>query len=115
MTGLMKMRGLLTSFALVCLLQCAAAFVGQSAFLAPLCSKANALASANRAGSRQVSWRMGKQAAFGPFTPAVIAARSVLGEKKFNQIRGKVYTYQDVFHMKFFLPNLKHFYLLFCL
>ena len=33
---------------------------------------------------------MGKQAAFGPFTPAVIAARSVLGEKRFNQIRGKV-------------------------
>ncbi len=34
--------------------------------------------------------RMGKQAAFGPFTPAVIALRSVVGEKKFNQIRGKV-------------------------
>jgi hypothetical protein len=34
--------------------------------------------------------RMGKQAAFGPFTPAVIAVRSVVGEKKFNQIRGKV-------------------------
>jgi hypothetical protein len=33
---------------------------------------------------------MGKQAAFGPFTPVVVAARSVIGEKKFNQIRGKV-------------------------
>jgi hypothetical protein len=33
---------------------------------------------------------MGKQAAFGPFTPVVVAARSVLGEKRFNQIRGKV-------------------------
>lgn len=32
---------------------------------------------------------MGKQAAFGPFTPVVVAARSVLGEKRFNQIRGK--------------------------
>ena len=33
---------------------------------------------------------MGKQAAFGPFTPIVVLARSVVGEKQFNQIRGKV-------------------------
>jgi hypothetical protein len=32
---------------------------------------------------------MGKMAANGPFTPIVIAMRSVVGEKKFNQIRGK--------------------------
>mmetsp|Transcript_42925 Transcript_42925/g.83950 ORF Transcript_42925/g.83950 Transcript_42925/m.83950 type:complete len:152 (-) Transcript_42925:363-818(-) len=35
------------------------------------------------------SLHMGKQAAFGPFTPVVIGARSVVGEKRFNQIRGK--------------------------
>lgn len=33
---------------------------------------------------------MGKQAAFGPFTPIVVATRQVVGEKRFNQIRGKV-------------------------
>ena len=38
----------------------------------------------------QFSWRMGKQAANGPFTPVVIAFRAVVGEKRFNQIRGKV-------------------------
>lgn len=32
---------------------------------------------------------MAKVSAVGPFTPAVIALRSVVGEKKFNQIRGK--------------------------
>ena len=32
---------------------------------------------------------MGKMAANGPFTPIVIAMRTVVGEKKFNQIRGK--------------------------
>jgi len=32
---------------------------------------------------------MGKVSANGPFTPLVIALRSVVGEKKFNQIRGK--------------------------
>jgi hypothetical protein len=32
---------------------------------------------------------MGKMAANGPFTPVVIAMRAVVGEKKFNQIRGK--------------------------
>ena len=33
---------------------------------------------------------MGKQAANGPFTPAVVAVRAVVGEKQFNQLRGKV-------------------------
>ncbi|KAJ1491803.1 hypothetical protein T484DRAFT_1773569 [Baffinella frigidus] len=32
---------------------------------------------------------MGKQAAAGPFTPAVVVLRGAVGEKKFNQIRGK--------------------------
>ena len=31
----------------------------------------------------------GKVSAVGPFTPIVIATRSIVGEKKFNQIRGK--------------------------
>eukprot|EP00187_Rhodella_violacea_P006613 CAMPEP_0174893294 /NCGR_PEP_ID=MMETSP0167-20121228/8127_1 /TAXON_ID=38298 /ORGANISM="Rhodella maculata, Strain CCMP736" /LENGTH=120 /DNA_ID=CAMNT_0016132043 /DNA_START=63 /DNA_END=425 /DNA_ORIENTATION=+ len=34
-------------------------------------------------------WTMGKVAAFGPFSPVVIAARVVIGEKNFNQLRGK--------------------------
>jgi hypothetical protein len=96
MTGLTTMRGLLSaSLALVCLLQGTAAFVGQSAFLAQTCAKSNAFSSSSRSGSRQVSWRMGKQAAFGPFTPVVVAARSVIGEKKFNQIRGKVIVFHS--------------------
>ena len=33
---------------------------------------------------------MGKQAAAGPFTPAVVLLRGAVGEKQFNQIRGKV-------------------------
>lgn len=32
---------------------------------------------------------MKKSAKFGPFTPAVIATRFVLGEKRLNKIRGK--------------------------
>ncbi|EKX52924.1 hypothetical protein GUITHDRAFT_161110 [Guillardia theta CCMP2712] len=40
--------------------------------------------------TKRVGWSMmGKQAAFGPFSPIVILARSVVGEKQFNQIRGK--------------------------
>eukprot|EP00960_Hanusia_phi_P058947 764025-Hanusia_phi.AAC.1 len=35
--------------------------------------------------------KMGKQSAFGPFTPLVVATRAVVGEKRFNQIRGKVH------------------------
>mmetsp|Transcript_5393 Transcript_5393/g.11364 ORF Transcript_5393/g.11364 Transcript_5393/m.11364 type:complete len:119 (-) Transcript_5393:259-615(-) len=38
---------------------------------------------------RPVRWFMGKQASFGPFTPAVIATRLVIGEKRFNKLRGK--------------------------
>mmetsp|Transcript_4866 Transcript_4866/g.17670 ORF Transcript_4866/g.17670 Transcript_4866/m.17670 type:complete len:94 (-) Transcript_4866:138-419(-) len=36
--------------------------------------------------------KMGKQSAFGPFTPLVVATRAVVGEKQFNQIRGKAIT-----------------------
>lgn len=34
-------------------------------------------------------WTMGKNAKFGPFTPAVVATRLVIGEKNLNKIRGK--------------------------
>ena len=34
-------------------------------------------------------WSMGKNAKFGPFTPAVLAAKLILGEKQLNKIRGK--------------------------
>mmetsp|Transcript_13109 Transcript_13109/g.40371 ORF Transcript_13109/g.40371 Transcript_13109/m.40371 type:complete len:115 (+) Transcript_13109:169-513(+) len=34
-------------------------------------------------------WSMAKVAKFGPFTPVVVAARVVIGEKQFNRIRGK--------------------------
>jgi len=45
---------------------------------------------APKAQGRQIGWQMmGKQAAFGPFTPIVVATRGVVGEKRFNQIRGK--------------------------
>ena len=39
--------------------------------------------------SGALALNMGKVSANGPFTPLVIALRSVVGEKKFNQIRGK--------------------------
>ncbi len=32
---------------------------------------------------------MGKNARFGPFTPAVVAARLIVGEKQLNKIRGQ--------------------------
>lgn len=32
---------------------------------------------------------MGKKSKFGPFTPAVIATRVVIGEKRLNKLRGK--------------------------
>ena len=39
--------------------------------------------------SGALALNMGKVSANGPFTPLVVALRSVVGEKKFNQIRGK--------------------------
>lgn len=32
---------------------------------------------------------MGKMASAGPFTPAVIVVRNIVGEKEFNKLRGK--------------------------
>lgn len=34
-------------------------------------------------------WTMGKVSKFGPFTPAVIATRLVIGDKALNKLRGK--------------------------
>lgn len=34
-------------------------------------------------------WTMAKNAKFGPFTPAVLMAKIVLGEKGLNKLRGK--------------------------
>ena len=42
-----------------------------------------------RRATSQPKWTMGKQAKFGPFTPAVIATRIVIGEKRLNKLRGK--------------------------
>lgn len=34
-------------------------------------------------------WSMGKVAKFGPFTPAVVAAKLLIGDKNLNKLRGK--------------------------
>jgi len=44
-------------------------------------------ATCNRSGAAGIT--MGKQAKFGPFTPAVVAARLVVGDKSLNKLRGK--------------------------
>lgn len=41
----------------------------------------------NRSGAATIT--MGKQAKFGPFTPAVVAVRLVVGDKSLNKVRGK--------------------------
>lgn len=40
-------------------------------------------------------WTMGKVSKFGPFTPAVIATRFVIGDKRLNKIRGKGIAYHS--------------------
>lgn len=35
------------------------------------------------------NWTMGKVSKFGPFTPAVLVAKVILGDKRLNKIRGK--------------------------
>ena len=37
----------------------------------------------------QARWTMAKVSKFGPFTPAVIATKLVIGEKNLNRVRGK--------------------------
>lgn len=44
----------------------------------PICSRLNA-----------ATITMGKDAKFGPFTPAVVATRLIVGEKNLNKFRGK--------------------------
>lgn len=38
---------------------------------------------------QRAQWQMAKVAKFGPFTPAVIATKVVIGDKNLNKIRGK--------------------------
>lgn len=40
-------------------------------------------------------WTMARVSKFGPFTPAVIATRFVLGDKSLNKIRGKAIAYHS--------------------
>eukprot|EP00182_Erythrolobus_australicus_P001907 CAMPEP_0185832080 /NCGR_PEP_ID=MMETSP1353-20130828/1878_1 /TAXON_ID=1077150 /ORGANISM="Erythrolobus australicus, Strain CCMP3124" /LENGTH=122 /DNA_ID=CAMNT_0028530219 /DNA_START=1 /DNA_END=369 /DNA_ORIENTATION=- len=54
-----------------------------------VCAAAVARRASAARPQRQARWTMGKQAAFGPFSPIVIAARLVIGEKRFNKLRGK--------------------------
>lgn len=70
-----------------------APLAGKSCLVAQHTSQQNFAAPGGLSRSSRVALtglRMGKQAAFGPFTPVVVAARNVIGEKRFNQIRGKV-------------------------
>lgn len=38
---------------------------------------------------QQAKWTMGRVSKFGPFTPAVIATRLIIGDKRLNKLRGK--------------------------
>ena len=44
---------------------------------------------AARVGLRRSQLHMGNNAAFGIFSPAVVAAKAVLGDKTLNKLRGK--------------------------
>lgn len=44
---------------------------------------------------------MAKQAKIGPFTPAVVAAKLVLGDKSLNKVRGKAIKYHSQAITKF--------------
>lgn len=68
----------------------------QTAFIAatPIRPRGHLFISARQATSiscqpQNPKWTMGKKAKFGPFTPAVLVTKVVLGEKRFNKIRGK--------------------------
>jgi hypothetical protein len=72
----------------------AAPLRAQGAFLAPLRptqSRFSPVAErgTERRGARGMSMMGGKVAKFGIFSPAVIAAKIILGETKLNKIRGK--------------------------
>lgn len=41
------------------------------------------------APGRRAQWSMAKVSKFGPFTPAVVTTKVVIGEKNLNKLRGK--------------------------
>ncbi|KAA8493420.1 Protein PROTON GRADIENT REGULATION 5, chloroplastic [Porphyridium purpureum] len=67
---------------------CAGGGIGRGVRLgaaAPLCAQRARVAPRRAAAA----WTMGKKADFGPFTPVVVTTRIVIGEKRFNALRGK--------------------------
>lgn len=64
-------------------------------FVATLCINSSTAyswaVSSNRRAARPVI-TMGKMAKFGLFSPAVLAAKEALGEKRLNKIRGQAIT-----------------------
>jgi len=65
----------------------AALYLKGSSFTAAAAARPVQVATERKSGA--LALNMGKVSANGPFTPLVVALRSVVGEKKFNQIRGK--------------------------
>jgi len=114
MIGTKTSRAAPALFAAIALVAIAAASASSAAFAAPpalagraglaVTSKSSAFSGVSQSGADVVisgaqqrrsgagitGLQMGKVSAVGPFTPAVVALRAVVGEKKFNQIRGKV-------------------------
>jgi len=67
-----------------------------SSFTAASASSSLPLASSKNVVRKQpMDLKMGKVSAVGPFTPVVVATRAVVGDKRFNQIRGKAITYHS--------------------
>lgn len=62
---------------------------GHSALVSPRRPGTPSVSRGRGRNSGNGNWTMGKKAKFGPFTPAVLIARLVLGEKRLNKIRGK--------------------------
>jgi len=113
MIGTKTSRAAPALFAAIALVAIAAASASSAAFAAPpalagraglaVTSKSSAFSGVSQSGADVVisgaqqrrsgagitGLQMGKVSAVGPFTPAVVALRAVVGEKKFNQIRGK--------------------------
>jgi hypothetical protein len=63
--------------------------LGSSAFVASSQQQAPAFAQQRSSFTRRGDMQMGNMAKFGIFSPAVLAAKTVLGQEKLNKIRGK--------------------------
>jgi hypothetical protein len=95
------MKSMLSFLLLTALLslQSASAFVssglsGGSSFVVSGNGSVPAAASTTRRG-KATELYMGSQAKFGVFSPAVYAAKAVLGQDKLNKIRGKAISYHS--------------------